>query len=161
MALNTPHKNSNFNMINSGTKTLRDFLCFMSIYIQITFGWQHCWAKNTRRPRILFVRMCCGWRSTQIFYLKSPFWQKCVFSYLFLRLKAQISLRRMMYVQSLTLEGCFHVHILNVYILGAHWKSDFECLGSITDHDLWHQILCKPVRAMWKLEGTYTENGLT
>lgn len=45
--------------------------------------------------------------------------RKNAFSLLFLHLDAWDSLRRMMYVWSLTLNGCFHIHLLN-------FKSQFK-----------------------------------
>ncbi len=43
-----------------------------------------------------------------------PSTQKPVFFFLFLQLNVGASLYRMIYVQSLTLEGCFRIHLLQV-----------------------------------------------
>ena len=59
----------------------------------------------------------CWWYNTvteeHSFSLKSPSTRKCFF-FLFIQLYVWASLCRMMYVQSLTLEGCFHIHLLKV-----------------------------------------------
>lgn len=67
-----------------------------------------------------------------------------------------------MYVQSLILEVCFHIHCWKGKVLCANWKSDFK--RSAYERNLWHHKYPDPdpICVSYKCDAeawTYAENG--